>query len=225
MEQAKASLQRKSRRIGARRNMDEEVRLRVQETHHRFKNELQIIAGLLAIQARRLTDPAAIEALHQARSRIMAVAHLNQRLQWDRDGDVDVASLLLEIGHDIDSAFGDTEGLTCNVHCEHVHMSAKTAATLALIVCELVINAAKHAYNYKRGEVRIDLVPATDGWHLTVSDDGPGFKLPPESKEHLGWNIVTRLVTSLGGQISVKNGHGAAVSVVFPSVLRSGIRA
>jgi two-component sensor histidine kinase len=216
IEQKSVTVQRRSRRNGARRGADEEIKLRVQEAHHRFKNELQVIAGLLAIQARRVNEPAAVEALHQARNRIMALAHLNQRLQWDEDREVDVASLLLEIGHDMDTAFGDTEGLTCNVHCEHAHMTAKTAATIALIVCELVINAAKHAYQHKRGEVRIDLAPAADGWHLTVADDGPGFTLPAESKERLGWNILKRLVTSLHGQVSVKNGHGATVSIVFP---------
>ena len=220
IEQSKATAQRKPHRNGSRRNgsrhNDAEIKLRLQEAHHRFKNHLQIIVGLLTAQARRLTDPVAIEALQQARNRIMAIAHLNQRLQWDKDGDVDMASLLLDLGHDMNLAFGGLEGLTCNVHAEHARLEVKTAATIALIVCELVINAAKYAYRDKAGEVRIELAPESDGWHLTVADDGPGFTLPLNSPDHLGWNIIQRLVTSLHGQISVQSGHGAAVSVGFP---------
>jgi two-component sensor histidine kinase len=103
----------------------------------------------------------------------------------------------------------------CEVFLSEGSLPAEQCARLALVICELVMNAAKHAFPDNNGGcVRIDIFEEGDMCGCVVSDDGIGLR---RGSAGCGSEIVKVLVAELGGRIFVQTGSwGTAISVVFP---------
>jgi len=179
----------------------------IREIHHRVKNNLQTVAALLRMQARRTDSPVAADALREAERRIgsIAVVHelLSQALDERADFDIVLDRLLLMVG---DVAATDTSVVTGRVGGVG-DLEAETATALAMALTELLQNAVEHGL----GRVDVGQVTVSATWagrrlRLTVVDDGvglpPGFDLTAASS--LGLQIVRTLVeTELDGTFSL----------------------
>ena len=179
--------------------------LLTQEASHRVKNSLQLIANLLALQARGATDPDVQRALSEAGARITTTAQVHNRLWRQHDlTAVDLDSFLRDLCEDLgrNSAIGrlDYRGST-------MMGSPDLALPLGLMVNELVTNAFKYACP-AGDEVRVRLnLSVTGGIHLTVADDGPG--LPAEfdierADKSLGMRLVSVFVRQLNGSLKIE---------------------
>jgi two-component sensor histidine kinase len=94
---------------------------------------------------------------------------------------------------------------------------------LALIVNELVTNAAKHGINGRgEGIIRVGLLRDDDGFVLQVEDDGPGFELSKARRRSSGLGLVMGLARQIGGQFSVERAGGARCVVRFPNERTAG---
>jgi len=188
------------------------------EAYHRVSNHLQILASLINLEARQLPGGEATEALLGVRRRILAIARLQSELQRIGDeGMIDVAALLDRLNDDLRLCFDADDRL--EVSAEAGYLPADTAATLVLIINELVTNSLKYAVLPEGGRIRVRLGRQEDDlWRLSVSDDGPGFPEGALSRrsDH-GLDLVRRLAGKIRGALDVQTaGHGAAVSVSFP---------
>jgi len=98
---------------------------------------------------------------------------------------------------------------------------ANVSVSLGLIVTELVINALKHAFPGRslRGHINVDYLAGTNGWTLTVDDDGVGMPTGKnELKPGLGTGIVEALSRQLDATVQVSDhAPGTRVSVVHLS--------
>lgn len=195
----------------------------LKEVHHRVKNNLQIVASLLNLQARQVQSPAALAALQDTRDRIRSMALLHETLYREGDlGRVDGAVYLAHLCAHLSAAFGSEAG---RVRLRHrlapIPLTLDQAVPCGLIANELVSNAFKHAFPGERGgEVCVALIAEPDGrLALTVTDDGVG--LPPglaiERSDALGLQLVVGLTRQLGGAIETQSENGAAFRVVFPA--------
>jgi two-component sensor histidine kinase len=117
----------------------------------------------------------------------------------------------------LSEAVFESMDVTCEAIADEGFMPAVQAECLGLVLCELVINAAKHGFPHKRsGMVRIEVARQDHGWCCTVTDDGGGFPdaLPTAG---LGTQILEALVRRLNGRMIVQStAEGTAVTLRFP---------
>jgi two-component sensor histidine kinase len=171
----------------------------IREIHHRVKNNLQTVAALLRLQARRMTEPAARAALEESVRRVASIAVVHETLAGSREDVVEVDDVLdqvLPMLGDVTSV-GPAARITRTG--KFGELPAAAATPLVMAVTELLHNAAEHAF--RDGEPgTIVLAAERDGDDLVVRvrDDGRG--LPPEfdpaASTGLGLQIVRTLVTS-----------------------------
>jgi two-component sensor histidine kinase len=174
----------------------------IREIHHRVKNNLQTVASLLRIQARRTHNDVAKEALQQAMRRVAAIAVVHDTLSEGLSQQVD-----------FDAVFDRVLLLIAEVASSHnttVHpkssgsfgvLPSEYATPLALALTELVTNAVEHGLAGRDGEVEITALRTEDYLSVKVRDNGVGLA---EGKvgSGLGTQIVRTLIQGeLGGTI------------------------
>jgi two-component system, sensor histidine kinase PdtaS len=192
----------------------------IREIHHRVKNNLQTVAALLRLQARRMAVPEAREALEESVRRVssIAVVHetlsgtLDEALSFDVVADRVLAMVAEVAGSSVEVSRIGTFGV----------LSAEVATPLAMALSELVHNAVEHGYD-EGAKGRVEVIvscPEPERLHVAVLDDGRG--LPPgfstAGSDRLGLAIVRTLVEGeLGGELSVSrrtpSGTNATINV------------
>jgi PAS domain S-box-containing protein len=199
-----------------------EKELLLKETHHRVKNNMQIISSILNLQAKSIKDPVALEGLKMCQSRIRSMSLIHEKLYRSRDiSSVDfgeyVRSLAAALLH---SCQIDPDRVKLRFETDEVFLDMNTAIPCGLIVNELVLNALKHAFpRRKAGEVRIALARNESGdCVLTVSDTGVGFpkNLDFRKTDSLGLQLVNLLVEQIGGTIRMRRAGGTKFEIAFP---------
>lgn len=192
----------------------------LREIHHRVKNNLQVIVSLLNLQSGRISDPAAAEALMDARRRINALALVHRSLyETDDLRFIEVNPFLKDLIHNLaDVLDGHDSKIRLTVECDDLALSPDQAAPMALFVTEAVTNAFKHAFAGRdSGRIVVRLTCDADGeCEIAVGDDGTG--LSPSARGGTGSSLMDAFAQQLGGRCAVRasvlGGHEIAVS--FP---------
>jgi len=214
------------RRAELTRMLDETKRLlesrtvAVRESHHRIKNNLQAVAGLLAATGVRAHSPRVRDALGESAARVKAIAAVHEALLADGGGETDLRPLVRTL---IRSAFLPLVGPGARIRIRAdvcaCRVPARSASSLALVVNELATNAVRHAFPHDRGEITIGLRCGRE-CVLTVADDGGTLPAGPldESRFGLGLNIVNSIVCNdLGGRFEITGGPRTVAAARFPS--------
>jgi two-component sensor histidine kinase len=196
----------------------------IQEVHHRVKNNLQTIAAMLRMQARRSNDNETLLALNEAISRILSVAVIHEFLSRDERQAInirDVCQRIVNQSRQVSAAPGAR--LTFAVEGPAIYLPSQQATACALVVNELIQNAVEHGFEKKRhGRISVRLADGGDKVGVEVMDDGDplpaDFDLDKPSS--LGLQIVRSLVEGdLHGELKVENQEGeVAATIVFPKV-------
>lgn len=191
-----------------------------QEISHRVKNSLAMVAGLLSMQRRAVSDPVLQGALDDARTRVATIAQVHDRL-W-RSNEVqalDLAGFMDDLCAQLRATAHPCHRLSDDI--ASVPVATDQAVPLALLANELVTNAFKYAYHSDdNGEVRLSIQPTAPGHlRLVVCDDGRG--LPPEldidQSGSLGMKLIGSLSQQLGGQPYWDRSHpGTRFVLDFP---------
>lgn len=189
----------------------------IREIHHRVKNNLQTVAALLRLQARRLPDTAARQALEEAVRRVGTIALVHDTLSQGADESVDFD----DIAHRLLTAVVEV-ATTKEVDVRTARtgsfgrLIADDATALAMSVSELVHNAVEHGLATESGTVTLAAVRSrVDGDDLltvTISDDGRGLpadmdlasmgRVDGPHSGGLGTQIVASLVHDMRGRIT-----------------------
>ncbi len=209
-------------RLLAERSAQREVLL--QEVHHRVKNNLQVIASLINMQLRQLSDPSARTALQQCRDRIQAIALVHERLYKA----VDYSTLpfaeyvRLLVSNIIEGAGANARDIRFDCRFDAVALVVERAIPLGLIINELISNALKHAFPSRPGTIAVEISTEGKNLRLTVRDDGIGLPANFEmaSSRSLGMQLVTSLIEQLDGTLEVVRDHHTAFVVVAPLAVR-----
>ena len=171
----------------------------IREIHHRVKNNLQTVAALLRLQARRMTEPAARAALQESVRRVASIAVVHETLAGSREDVVDVDDVLDQVL----PMLGDVTAVGRPARFTRTgafgELPAAAATPLVMAVTELLHNAAEHAFpDSEPGTIVLDAARDGDDLVVRVRDDGMG--LPPDfdpaASTGLGLQIVRTLVTS-----------------------------
>lgn len=184
------------------RAKDKEIRIKsavIQEIHHRVKNNLQTIASLLRLQARRTKFPEVKAALQESVNRVLSISVVHEFLSQQGEEDIDVQEVLKEIFELVARNMADSEFvLRTEFSGPRVILPSKYASSLALVLNELVINAMEHAFtDRKSGTIGLKVIDKGDSYCLDFYDDGIGLPLDFDMKKirsSLGLSIVRTLV-------------------------------
>ncbi len=168
----------------------------IREIHHRVKNNLQTVAALLRLQARRVAAPQARTALEEAMRRVRAIALVHETLSVADEDSVafdEVVDRLMGILVEVTGADDRVELRRTGSFGE---LSAALASALVLVLAELVHNAVEHGFGEDgRGTVEISAIRDGSNLAVAVIDDGvglpPGFD--PARSDRLGLQIVRTL--------------------------------
>jgi two-component sensor histidine kinase len=188
----------------------------IREIHHRVKNNLQTVASLLRLQARR--SPDGRQALEESERRIRAIAVVHETLSLERGDAVDFDQVTAEIAAMVaEGLAGPGVEITVEGSCGPV--LADVATPMAVVLSELMQNSVDHAFGPEGGRIAVRLVRDDGRLRLEVEDDGrglpPGFTL--EAGAGLGLQIVRTLVESeLGGELAMGGRHGTQFAVSVP---------
>jgi two-component system, sensor histidine kinase PdtaS len=180
----------------------------IREIHHRVKNNLQTVAALLRLQARRVESPAARTALAESVRRVASIAMVHETLAVSLDERVDFDGIVDRL---LDS-LGDVAGAGTRVRLERTGsfgvLVADVATPLVMVLTELVQNAVEHGFpDEDAGTVTVAAFRLGRRMSVVVGDDGvglpAGFAL--DASDRLGLQIVRTLVSAeLGGTIAVR---------------------
>lgn len=192
----------------------------IREIHHRVKNNLQTVAALLRLQARRTTNAEGREALIESVRRVSSIALVHDALSMSVDEVVnldEVVDRIVPIMNDV--ATVDTPIRIMRVGDLGV-LDADRATALVMVITELVQNAIEHAYDpsAEGGSVTIRAERSARWLDVVVHDDGrglpEGFSL--EKSDRLGLQIVRTLVaTELDGSLGMHDAAAGGTDVVL----------
>ncbi len=202
--------------ISERKQSEANQRVLLDELNHRVKNNMQMLHSLLRTAQRETEDAGARTVLANATDRIGAMAAAQQVLY--RAG----ASMGYDARHFLEAVCDSARSMLSRAidlriaACTDNMLSNDTAMPLALIIHELIINAAKHGLNGRdRGSIQVSLTSSDESYLLTVEDDGPGFVLEHVRKRSSGLGLVFGLARQLGGTLKVEKNRGARCIVEF----------
>lgn len=196
----------------------------IQEVHHRVKNNLQGIAAMLRMEARRTTNKEALQAINEAISRILSVAVIHEFLSRDVTQTInirDVCQRILTQSQQVAVAPG--RQINLSVEGPSIYLPSQQATACALVVNELIQNAMVHGFEIKKhGQVQVLLADGGDQVRLEIRDDGDplpdDFRL--ETASNLGLQIVRTLVQDdLHGSLTIANRDNQVVATMqFPKL-------
>jgi two-component sensor histidine kinase len=179
----------------------------IREIHHRVKNNLQTVAALLRLQARRIDAPEAKAALEEAVRRVGSIAIVHETLSQAVEEDVDfdeIADRLCGMVSEVSATAGQVR---IERRGSFGRLPSETATPLAMVLTEVLQNAVEHGYPGERaGSIEVSVRRAGGRLEVAVVDDGrglpDGFTL--DGSTNLGLSIVRTLVESeLGGRLAL----------------------
>jgi two-component sensor histidine kinase len=187
-------------------------KLLFKEVHHRTKNNMQVMMGLLETQSFKIEDPKYKKMFHAHVDRIKSMSFVHENLyKGDSYGLVDMHKYLSEILNNLQKITQHT----IITDIDYVTLDIKDSISLGLIVNEAVSNAIEHAYS--AGVGRIDVTLKNDGkqYVLNVKDDGIGFNTQKEFQS-LGMTLIEDLSISLpNGRLEISIDMGTRIQVYF----------
>lgn len=190
----------------------------IQEVHHRVKNNLQNIAAILRIQARRCESEEARQHLTDAVNRVLSMSVIHEFLSQDEHRPISLRDVCHRIANQVAQVSSNPEQeISIQVNGPNIRLPASQATPAAMAVNELLLNSVEHGLQGRRhGTITIELDDLGDAVRLVVTDDGNGFPadFEPKSSRSLGLQIVQTLVTDdLKGKLQLESIEAAAQSV------------
>jgi two-component sensor histidine kinase len=193
----------------------------IREIHHRVKNNLQTVAALLRLQARRIDVPEGRAALEEAVRRVGSIAVVHETLSQAFDESVDFDDVADRLRAMVTEVSSPGASVTTVREGSFGRLSAEVATPLATVLTEVLQNAVEHGLAGGDGRIVTTARRMVGRLLVTVDDDGRG--LPPDfdvdTTAGLGLSIVRTLVESeLDGQLVIgpRSGGGTRVGVDVP---------
>ena len=199
------------------RNTEKEFHLK--EIHHRVKNNLQIINGLLFMQFKDSGDAEIQSQLKQSQQRIKSMALVHNKLyESDDTVHIYIKEYIKDLAVDIlKTNTPPGKAIQLNIQeDEAVNLSLNTSISLGLILNELITNACKYAFNNQQhGQIDISVIRQQNNYQLIIKDDGSGLAKDFDQKKSMGMRLVTNLSKQLGGTAKFESDNGTVVTINF----------
>ena len=203
--------------ISDRRQAETHQRMLLDELNHRVKNNLQMLHGLLLSSSRETDSPDAQAVLADASQRVAAISAAQKLLYGENNPRrFSIREFLHEVCATARQAFG--KEVSISIDADEGYLTNEISMPLALILNELLTNAAKHGINGRgTGEISVALHRENGDMVLSVEDDGSGFDLLATGRRSSGLGLVRGMCRQLRGTFEVERNAGARCIVRFPA--------
>ncbi len=201
----------------------EEKEILLREIHHRVKNSLAIVSGLIELQLDSTNNKTAKSVLQDSQSRIRSMALIHEKLyQTESLSGIDLDTYLKELVEAIHGTFTEYQkAVELQFDLENIKMDIDRVIPCGLLINELVVNAFKHAFTEnKQGVLAIELARENGEITLRVSDNGPGL---PEyfnlnDQDSLGAMLIGTFASQLEAETKInKKKEGSEFIFTFPT--------
>lgn len=192
----------------------------LKEIHHRVKNNLAVITGLLELQMENTGDKKAYQKLRDSQARIYSMAEVHEQLyQQEVFSSIQMDDYIREFADRIDSTFQiRSADIELKLDIEPVKLSINQAVPCGLLLNELLTNSYKHAFtDQDKGIISISLYKSNQKVELIVADNGKGIPedLQKGTTDSLGMDLIQTLTKQLQGDLQIKNKEGAHFRLQF----------
>ncbi|MQA88474.1 MAG: PAS domain-containing protein [Streptosporangiales bacterium] len=190
----------------------------IREIHHRVKNNLQTVAALLRLQARRISAPEGRAALNEAVRRVGSIAMVHETLSHTLEEKVDfddIVDRVMTIAGEV--SWPDSRITPLRTGSFGV-LPAAVATPLAMVLSELLQNALEHGLRDRSGMLEVEARRNGSRLRVVVADSGRGLprEFDPDTASNLGLQIVRTLVTGeLDGELDIGPREGGGTRVVL----------
>lgn len=208
----------------------EEKEVLLAEIHHRVKNNLAVISGMLEMQAFSSKNSKEVEELAKSVYRIKSIAIIHEQLY--KTGNFADISIDNSIKHQIEGLlkmYNGNKGLNIKVFydMQHVSINVNQAIPFGLLVNELATNAFKYAYKgINKPELRVSLTSKNDTIHFIIQDNGIGFDVEEfkNSEDSLGNTLIDAFVAQLNGELNINSTAkaGTKITLTFKPISKKG---
>ncbi len=194
----------------------------LKEIHHRVKNNLQIVSGILYLQSRYIDDESILEILCESRNRLQVMALIHEKFYGSKNlSQIDFQDYIKSLTEDLLRSYACSNNPPrIKVNFVQTFLDIDRAITCGLIINELVSNALKHAFpEGDGGEIIVDFKCCEDNYfELIVSDNGLGIRegIDLANPKTLGLRLVHTLATKqLKGEVELDTSHGVIFKINF----------
>ncbi|KUK53558.1 MAG: Sensory box histidine kinase [Marinimicrobia bacterium 46_47] len=193
----------------------------MRELQHRVKNNMNIIASLISLEMRQIRDPDIRGIFLDIRNRIHSMAAIYERLSLTGDPEsVELNQYIQTLAENILKTFTvGSNRLHLKTFLDPVRLDTKRAASLGLILNELLTNSLKYAYpNHEKGTITIEIRQTDNQIRFVVKDDGIGLPddFSPGKEKSMGFMLIKTLVSQLKGKMTIDGGQGTQTTIEFP---------
>lgn len=199
----------------------------IQEIHHRVKNNLQTIASLLRLQARRTKSQPVKAALRESVNRILSISVVHEFLSQQDAEFIDVAEVARNIlDMVIQNMLEPDFNLQTIFNGNTVILASEKASSLALVINELIQNSIEHGFIGRReGMIGVDIATLEKTYQVDIYDNGIGLPdgFSPQNSNSLGLQIVRTLIEDdLGGSFQLYANNGTHACITIPREVEGG---
>src|SRR6056297_174931 len=189
------------------------------EIHHRVKNNLAVISGLLQLQIYQVEDDLLTDVLNSSINRVKSMALIHEQLYHSENfSDVSLKENILKQAESIRDVFmaDDSTSVELELDLEDISIGINQAMPVGLLVNEILINAFKHAFKEKEeGEISVKLFEEESRIFLNISDNGVGFDPSGDENNTLGTTLIKTFAGQLEAEMEVDSSEGTSYHINF----------
>lgn len=192
------------------------------EIHHRVKNNMAIISGLLQLEAMRSKDEELQSKMRKSQMRIQSMAMVHEKLYQSEDfSNLSFGKYVNQLIGSIKSTYGLSEkGITLDTAIDSIQMNINQAVSCGLLIHELVTNVVKHGFklqNNESGKITVQVTREGDDVQISLIDNGYGVpeEFRFEDKDTLGATLVETLRKQLKADITISSDEITEFKITF----------
>ncbi|MEE9440495.1 MAG: sensor histidine kinase, partial [Candidatus Thermoplasmatota archaeon] len=190
--------------------------LLLSEVHHRVKNNLQLVVGLLGLEYDKNNNLNS-DLIDNMSNRIRSISLIHEQLYKEDVYDkIEMQNYLEAMLVNFENVLGKTKILSTMVDAHNVHLNLETVLPIGMICSELVSNTVKHFANDQDVvKIRIIINESNGKFKLVYKDNGKGYPLDKAKRKGTGTQLINSMVRQLKGQAQTYNDQGAIFQLTF----------
>lgn len=172
----------------------------LQEIHHRVKNNLAIISGLLSLEMDEFDNKDAKLSFQSSINRIHSMAKVHELLYENEDfSAINIAQYVNELSSTIGITFDNSNKVEFDLDAEELNVNINVAIPLGMLLNELLTNSFKYAFNGQGGKIGLRIIEQNGFYKVTYRDNGKGMSEKPDlaSTNTLGFKIIYILLNQI----------------------------
>jgi PAS domain S-box-containing protein len=197
----------------------EEKQLIIKEAHHRIKNNMNTVAGIMTLQMDTLTEPTAIAALEDARSRVISMMVLYNKLYRSDDFDkLSFKEYFTPLVGEIVGNFPNNRIVRIELNIEDFIIDSRRLSHCGIIINELITNIMKYAFTGRgNGVITLSAMAVNGRAAITLQDDGVGISesIDIAASDGFGLKLVEIMTQQLRGTLKIERDKGTRFILEF----------